>query len=73
MEKLQPEPKVQELSDAATSTEPESWRDIIQKRIDSKTRRFSHGRSKPLPVPVENRFAPVAGYFFYPLMKNFDR
>ena len=56
-----------------SSPNPESWRDVIQKRIESKTRRFGQGRSKPEPVPVQNKFTTVAGYFFYPLMKNFDR
>ena len=51
----------------------QNWKDIVQKRIESKTRRFAHGRSKPEAEQVMNRFAPVAGYFFYPLMKNFDR
>lgn len=69
--KLGPTPKVQEVD--PVSTEPESWRDVVQKRIDSKTRRFGQGRSKKEARAVENQFAPVAGYFFYPLMKNFDR
>ncbi|WAQ97137.1 TELO2-like protein [Mya arenaria] len=66
-----PKPKVQELT--ASSTEPESWQDVVQRRIESKTRRFGQGRSKPEATPMENRFAPVAGHFFYPLMGNFDR
>ncbi|XP_053386091.1 telomere length regulation protein TEL2 homolog [Mercenaria mercenaria] len=63
--------KVQELS--ASSSDPESWRDVVQRRIDSKTRRFGQGKTKPDPQPVENKFSAVAGYFFYPLMQNFDR
>ncbi|XP_072029734.1 telomere length regulation protein TEL2 homolog isoform X2 [Amphiura filiformis] len=50
----------------------ETWRDIVQKRIESKTRRFAKGSSKPLPKPVANRFASVAGYFFFPLMNRYD-
>ena len=66
-----PGSKIQEI----TSDEDPSknWKDIVQKRIESKTRRFGQGRSKPEPEPVMNQFAPVAGYFFYPLMKHFDR
>lgn len=64
-------PKVQEVDQM--KSEPETWREVVQKRIDSKTRRVGQGKSKPDPKAVENRFAPVAGYFFYPLMKNFDR
>lgn len=63
--------KVQELS--ATSSDPESWRAVVQRRIDSKTRRFGQGKTKSEPKAVENKFSPVAGYFFYPLMKNFDK
>lgn len=62
--------KIVELS---TSTDLESWRDIVQKRIDSKTKRFVKGRTQPEPTPVANKFSKVAGHFFFPLMKNFDR
>lgn len=50
----------------------ENWRDIVQKRIESKTRRFVKGPSKPAVSPVANRFAPVAGHFFFPLLKAYD-
>ncbi|KAK3595114.1 hypothetical protein CHS0354_002366 [Potamilus streckersoni] len=66
-----PKSKIQELKGHQDGSE--TWQQIVQKRIDSKTRRFAKGRTKPEPTPVPNRFAPVAGYFFYPLMKNFDR
>ncbi|KAL4239491.1 TEL2 [Mactra antiquata] len=56
-----------------TSEVTQTWRDVVQKRIDSKTRRFGTKKNKAELVAVENKFAPVAGYFFYPLMKNFDR
>jgi telomere length regulation protein len=65
------EQKVQEVS--ACSDDPDTWRDVVQRRIDSKTRRFGQGKTRPDPRPTENRFSSVAGYFFYPLMKNFDR
>ncbi|XP_022092323.1 telomere length regulation protein TEL2 homolog [Acanthaster planci] len=54
------------------SEEAEHWRDIVQKRIESKTRRFAKGRSTPAPIPIASRFAPVAGYFFFPLLKSYD-
>ncbi|XP_077980481.1 telomere length regulation protein TEL2 homolog [Glandiceps talaboti] len=54
------------------SSNPTHWKDIVQKRIDSKTRRFAKGPLKPEAVPVANRFAPVAGHFFFPLLKNYD-
>lgn len=49
------------------------WQKIVQERIDGKTKRFSKGPSHPQPKPVANKFAAVAGFFFFPLMKNFDR
>ena len=68
------ENKQQKSQEPTTSNvDPDSWRDVVQRRIDSKTRRFGQGRTKPDPKPTENRFSAVAGYFFYPLMKNFDR
>lgn len=48
------------------------WQKIVQERIDGKTKRFTKGPSHPQPKPVANKFASVAGYFFFPLMKNFD-
>ena len=48
------------------------WQKIVQERIDGKTKRFSKGPSHPQPKAVANKFAGVAGFFFFPLMKNFD-
>ncbi|KAK3729207.1 hypothetical protein QZH41_002774 [Actinostola sp. cb2023] len=48
------------------------WQKVIQERIEKKTRRFAKGPSKAQPKPVANKFAQVAGHFFYSLMKNFD-
>ena len=53
--------------------EEETWQSIVQRRIETKTRRFSKGKSKPEPQATVNRFVPVAGHFFYPLMTKFDR
>ncbi|XP_052068348.1 telomere length regulation protein TEL2 homolog isoform X1 [Mytilus californianus] len=53
--------------------EEDTWQSIVQKRIESKTRKFSKGKSKPELQKTMNRFAPVAGHFFYPLMTRFDR
>ncbi|XP_070581383.1 telomere length regulation protein TEL2 homolog isoform X2 [Ptychodera flava] len=49
-----------------------NWREIVQERIESKTRRFSQKSHKQKATPVPNRFAPVAGYFFFPLLKKYD-
>ena len=55
------------------SGEPEDWRNIVQRRIASKTRRITRGTTQSAAEQVANRFAPVAGQFFFPLLKNFDR
>lgn len=60
VELIQPEKKVY------------NWQEIVQKRIESKTRRFAKGRTQPEPQATPNRFSSVAGYFFYPLLKNYD-
>ena len=48
------------------------WQKIVQERIEGKTKRISKGPSCPQPKGVINKFAGVAGFFFFPLMKNFD-
>ncbi|TRY92900.1 hypothetical protein DNTS_005713 [Danionella cerebrum] len=48
------------------------WRHIVEKRIQSKTRRIGKGVTQPVKA-APNRFAPVAGCFFFPLLKNYDR
>ena len=48
------------------------WQKIVQERIEGKTKRISKGPSCPQPKGVVNKFAGVAGFFFFPLMKNFD-
>ncbi|KAK3572537.1 hypothetical protein QTP86_034739, partial [Hemibagrus guttatus] len=51
--------------------EVEHWREVVEKRIQSKTRRISKGVSQPHKA-TPNRYAPVAGYFFFPLLRNYD-
>nr|Q7T006.2 RecName: Full=Telomere length regulation protein TEL2 homolog [Danio rerio] len=48
------------------------WRQIVDKRIQSKTRRISKGVTQPVKA-VPNRYAPVAGFFFFPLFRSYDR
>ncbi|XP_035695718.1 telomere length regulation protein TEL2 homolog [Branchiostoma floridae] len=68
-----PEPLVQLLpTPDDQSREPQHWREVVQKRIEKKTRRFAKGASKPDPTPVPNKFHTVAGHFFFPLLKNYD-
>ena len=53
--------------------EPNTWRSVVQRRIDSKTRRFSKRPSQSEAVLSLNRFGNVAGCFFYPLMRLCNR
>ncbi|XP_032685910.1 telomere length regulation protein TEL2 homolog [Odontomachus brunneus] len=46
------------------------WQEIIEKRIESHTRRFAH-RSK-VPKKSVNRFASVVSSFIYPLLYGFN-
>ncbi|RXN07422.1 telomere length regulation TEL2-like protein [Labeo rohita] len=48
------------------------WRQIVEKRIQSKTRRIGKGGSQPVKA-TPNRYAPVAGFFLFPLLRNYDR
>uniref|UniRef100_T1ITV4 Rho GDP-dissociation inhibitor 3 n=1 Tax=Strigamia maritima TaxID=126957 RepID=T1ITV4_STRMM len=48
----------------------DDWKEIIAKRIASKTKYFH--KAKKTPNAIASRFAPVAGYFFFDLMRNFD-
>ncbi|XP_041363315.1 telomere length regulation protein TEL2 homolog isoform X2 [Gigantopelta aegis] len=61
------------VEEIAPKCEVSNWREIVEKRIESKTRRFAKGPRQPPPHESANRFSCVAGYFFYPLMKHFDR
>ncbi|XP_062382426.1 telomere length regulation protein TEL2 homolog [Sardina pilchardus] len=49
------------------------WRQVVDERIKSKTRRFCKGPSQPPPKASPSLYAPVAGYFFFPLLKSYDR
>ncbi|KAK0044242.1 telomere length regulation protein TEL2 [Biomphalaria pfeifferi] len=57
----------------ASNSGPSGWREVVQKRIESNTRRFAQGRTKPEPVATLNKFTQVAGQFFYPLMAKADK
>lgn len=70
---------VKERKPIATNSNPGSvagsegsWREIVDRRIESKTRRFGKGKKK-LSIPKENNFGQVAGCFFYPLLSGYDR
>ncbi|XP_056153116.1 telomere length regulation protein TEL2 homolog [Lampris incognitus] len=53
--------------------DPVHWRQVVERRIQSKTRRLSKGVTRPPAKVTPNRYAPVAGYFFFPLLHNYDR
>ncbi|XP_066496550.1 telomere length regulation protein TEL2 homolog isoform X2 [Tiliqua scincoides] len=63
-------PCVQLLSGNNSSPD---WRKVVDERIKSKTRRFAKGPPQAEPVFAPNKFGPVAGHFFFPLLQNFDR
>uniref|UniRef100_A0AAQ4NW46 Telomere length regulation protein TEL2 homolog n=1 Tax=Gasterosteus aculeatus aculeatus TaxID=481459 RepID=A0AAQ4NW46_GASAC len=53
---------------------PVHWREVVQKRIDSKTKRLRKvGATQPPATATPNRYAPVAGHFFFPLLSNYDK
>uniref|UniRef100_A0A8C8DLD6 Telomere length regulation protein TEL2 homolog n=1 Tax=Oryzias sinensis TaxID=183150 RepID=A0A8C8DLD6_9TELE len=52
---------------------PVHWRQVVEKRIQSKTKYISKGASQPAPKGTRSRYAAVAGYFFFPLLRNYDK
>ncbi|MEQ2167312.1 hypothetical protein GOODEAATRI_002851, partial [Goodea atripinnis] len=52
---------------------PADWRQVVDKRIQSKTKLISKGPTQPVTKAAPNRYAPVAGYFFFPLLRNYDK
>lgn len=52
---------------------PVHWRQVVEKRIQSKTKRLSKGAMQPPAKATPNRYAPVAGHFFFPLLRNYDK
>ncbi|XP_043491684.1 uncharacterized protein LOC122517390 isoform X2 [Polistes fuscatus] len=54
-----------------THAESINWREIIDKRIESNTRRFAHN-AKPTKM-VANKFGNVASSFFFPLLYGYGK
>uniref|UniRef100_A0AAX7UKB5 Telomere length regulation protein TEL2 homolog n=1 Tax=Astatotilapia calliptera TaxID=8154 RepID=A0AAX7UKB5_ASTCA len=50
---------------------PVHWQQVVEKRIQSKTKRLT--KVLPVSLATPNRYAPVAGHFFFPLLKNYDK
>ncbi|XP_039216659.1 telomere length regulation protein TEL2 homolog [Crotalus tigris] len=63
-------PSIQIISRDASSPD---WKKVVDERIRSKTRRFAKGLSQAEQLGAPNQFTPVAGHFFFPLLRNFDR
>ena len=57
--------------EAPKSSKSVDWEEIIQKRIDSKTKRFA--QKTKMPKTMINKFANVSTSFFYPLLYGFCR
>ncbi|XP_076667720.1 clathrin interactor lqfR isoform X2 [Andrena cerasifolii] len=49
----------------------EDWREIVDKRIESNTKRYAHGIKSP--KTFQNKFGNVASSFFYPLLYGFGK
>ncbi|XP_054848422.1 telomere length regulation protein TEL2 homolog isoform X2 [Eublepharis macularius] len=64
------QPSIQILS---VDNPPQNWQQVVDERIKSKTRRFAKGPSRAELPCTPNKFGPVAGHFFFPLLQNFDR
>ncbi|GFR33734.1 telomere length regulation protein TEL2 homolog [Trichonephila clavata] len=67
-----PEPQNLHSAKRVLASAEKIWKTIIDQRVAAKTRQITKVRSAP-PEAVENRFASVAGYFFFPLMEKYDK
>ena len=56
-----------------STTQHVNWTEVVRERIEAKTRHFGKGRQRPPSASAANRFASVAGSFFYPLLRHFDQ
>ncbi|KAG8145548.1 hypothetical protein E2320_012065 [Naja naja] len=63
-------PSIQIISHNSSSPD---WKKVVEERVRSKTRRFAKGRSQAEQLGTPNQFTPIAGHFFFPLLRNFDR
>ncbi|XP_055677102.1 uncharacterized protein LOC129786246 [Lutzomyia longipalpis] len=73
-ESAKEQPKSEKIVKKFTISEPDALKEakkVIEERILTKTRRFA--RKTQTTVGAANRFAPVAGSFFWPLLHGFGR
>ncbi|XP_053132126.1 telomere length regulation protein TEL2 homolog isoform X2 [Hemicordylus capensis] len=73
MTKQLPNPKHSSIQILSGNSSSPDWRKVVDERIQSKTRRFAKGSTRAQPAFAPNKFGPVAGHFFFPLLQNFDR
>ena len=55
----------------ASEKSSDDWKAVVAKRIDKKTRRFCSAKRNV--VESKNKLSKFIGWFFYPLMSNFDK
>lgn len=68
-----PPTAVHPVTERTVSTMASShWNSVVTERLKAKTRIISKGATA-VATPTENRFSDVAGFFFYPLMRYYDR
>ncbi|KAL3207504.1 hypothetical protein MRX96_039666 [Rhipicephalus microplus] len=68
-----PTTTVHPVTERTVSTMASShWNSVVTERLKAKTRIISKGATA-VATPTENRFSDVAGFFFYPLMRYYDR
>lgn len=64
---------VKKLTNTVDESRIKEIEKIIRDRIEKKSRRFATKSTHPLKHAKRNRFAPVAGNFFYSLLHGFGR
>ncbi|GFS56892.1 telomere length regulation protein TEL2 homolog [Nephila pilipes] len=67
------EPRNLHSAEKVPASAEKIWRTIIDQRVVAKTRHITKTKKNLSPERLENRFASVAGYFFFPLMSKYDK
>lgn len=68
-----PDNHVKKLSNPLDDIKIKETEKIVRDRIEKKSKRFATKSPHPLKQAQQNRFAPVAGHFFYSLLHGFGR
>lgn len=67
-------PSLQSLSLSSSSNLLSGAKDILQTRVEKNTRRWSDtSRLLKRRISQTNRFSPLAGLFFFPLLRSYDQ